>query len=249
MQKAIPFALFALAMFSPIQLIWAEDSSSLIAQANAAYVKREDLPEAKIAMVLYERAAVTDSTHAIEGYWKASRSAWWLGENTTERDEQLILFQKAIDLAKKAVDLDPESVEAHFWLGANLGTYGKAKGVMKSLSLVKPIRHEMAEVIRLDDHYLNGAAYRVLGVVDFKVPGIMGGNLKRAKEELDKTHSMAPNDPFVYYDYVQYYQVTNDIPKAQAALQDLRNLQVASDMGPEQKMLIRKAEVLLRETH
>jgi len=224
---------------------WSEGELALMVQADAAYSKREDIPQAKIAMVIYERAAVTASTHAVEAYWKASRAAWWLGENTLDHNEQLVWCQKAVDLAQKAVDLNPNSVDAHFWLGANEGTYGKAKGVLKSLALVKPIRHEMAEVIRLNDHYLGGAAYRVLGVVDFKVPGIMGGNIKRAKEELDKASSMATNDPFVLYDYIQYYRVVSEAAKAKAALEDLRALQVSPELIPEQKMLIRKAEKLL----
>ena len=71
-----------------------------MAQADAAYAKREDLPEAKVAMILYERAAIANSTQAVEGYWKASRAAWWLGENAADRDEQLQDFQQAIDWAQ-----------------------------------------------------------------------------------------------------------------------------------------------------
>ena len=231
------------------QPAWPGEPSSLLTQADAAYSKREDIPEAKIAMVIYERAAVTDSAHAVEAYWKASRAAWWLGENTADRVEQLQNFQTAIHFAQKAVQLNPDSVEAHFWLGANEGTYGKAKGVLKSLSLVKSIRHEMAEVLRLNDHYLSGAAYRVLGVVDLKVPALMGGNLTRSKEELDQALRLGPEDPFVHYDYVQFYLASNNSDKARAALQGLRALQVASEMAPEHKMLIAKAEKLLGDTH
>jgi tetratricopeptide (TPR) repeat protein len=244
MLKAIKAAFLALTVGAFTPASWAASPVSLIAQADAAYAKRDDVPEAKIAMVLYERAAFSDTTHAVEGYWKASRAAWWLGENAADRNEQLQDFQTAIGLAQKAVQLNPDSVEAHFWLGANEGMLGKAKGVFKSLSLVKPIRHEMAEVIRLNDRYLNGAAYRVLGVVDFKVPALMGGNLTRAKEELDKTFLMGPNDPFVHFDYIQYYKVIGDQEKARHALADLRALMVPPELAPEQKMLIRKAEKL-----
>jgi hypothetical protein len=218
---------------------------SLIEQGDAAYAKREDIPQAKMAMVLYERAAAADSAHAVEGFWKASRAAWWVGENSTDHDAQMDSFQKAMDFARKAVALNSESVDAHFWLGATEGTYGKAKGVLKSLALVKPIRHEMAEVIRLNDRYLNGGAYRVLGVVDFKVPALMGGNLKRAKDELDKARSMGPSDPFVAYDYVQFYKATNKSQEAEASLQELTALHVPEEFLPEQRMLIRKAESLL----
>src|SRR5262249_54461532 len=147
-------------------LVRAEEPSLLV-QADAAYAKREDVPEAKIAMTLYERAAVSGSTVAVECFWKASRAAWWVGGHDESRDDRLASYQKGIDFAKRALDLDPNSDEAHFWLGGNMGSYGDAKGVMKSLSLIKPIRHEMEEVIRLNDHCEDGGAYHVLGVVDY----------------------------------------------------------------------------------
>ena len=249
MRNSALFRLFVFAapviLLQTVRAAHASDASGLIALADAAYAKREDVPQAKIALVTYERAAVVDSSQAVEGYWKASRAAWWLGENTSEKAEQLDYFQTAMDLAQKAVYLNPDCVEGHFWLGATAGSYGKVKGVLKSLALVKPIRREMAEVIRLNDHYLGGAAYRVLGVVDYKVPALMGGSKTRAKEELDKTFAIRPLDPFVQYDYVDFYKATGDLARAKAALETLRALQVEPDMRPEQAMLVRKAEKIL----
>jgi len=232
-------------LLQTVRPVLASDATGLIVEADAAYAKREDVPQAKIAMVTYERAAVIDSTRAVEGYWKASRAAWWLGENAREKPEQLEYFQAAMDLARKAIERDPDSVDAHFWLGATAGCYGKAKGVFKSLALVSPIRHEMAEVIRLNDRYLSGAAYRILGVVDYKVPALLGGNKTRAKELLDKAFAMGAADPFVQYDYVDFYKTTGDSARAAAALDTLRGLQVPPELEPERKMLARKAEKIL----
>jgi len=235
----------------------AEDVVSLIAQADAAYAKRDDVPEAKIAMITYDRAAtawraspedgratVMGSTRAAECYWKASRSAWWLGEHAEERAERLDYFQKGMNFAQKAIALNPDSVEAHFWLGGNEGSYGDSKGVLKSLSLLKPIRHEMREVIRLNDKYLDGGAYRVLGVVDYKVPPLLGGSKTRALEELEKARAMGPQDPFTHYYLAEYYKVTGDAAKEKMELDALRTLQVVPDSLPELRMLQQRAEKL-----
>jgi tetratricopeptide (TPR) repeat protein len=215
---------------------------SLITQADAAYAKRDDVTQAKIAMITYERAAASDPTTAVDSYWKASRSAWWLGDHAQERSDKLDYFQTGIDDAKKAIALNLDSPDAHFWLGANEGSYGDTKGVMKSLSMVKPIRHEMAEVIRINDHYSGGAAYRVLGVVDYKVPALVGGSKKRAKEELEKALAMGPNDPFTHYYLAEFYKIMGDQAKKNAELDTLRALQVAPDTIPELKMLQAKAD-------
>jgi hypothetical protein len=218
------------------------EEPSLLAQADAAYAKREDVPQAKIAMITYERLAGSDPKMAVEAFWKASRSAWWLGEHAKERTEKLDLFQTGMNLSKKAIALNPESVDAHFWLGCNEGSYGDTKGVLKSLSMVKPIRHEMAEVIRLNDRYDGGGAWRVLGVVDYKVPGLMGGSKKRAKEELDKSFAVEPNNPFTLYYLAEFYKITGDDAKKKTEIDALHLLQVSPDLVPEYKMLQEKAD-------
>jgi tetratricopeptide (TPR) repeat protein len=222
------------------------EEPSLLAQADDAYAKREDLPQAKIAMITYRRLAESNPKMAVEAYWKASRSAWWLGEHAQERAEKLQYFQTGMDLAQRAIALRPYAVEPHFWLGANEGSYGDAKGIMKSLSLVIPIRNEMEEVININDRYMGGGAYRVLGVVDYKVPALMGGSKKRAKEELEKALGMDPNNPFNHYYLAEYYKFTGDKAKKVAELVALRTLPVADDLVPEQKMLQEKADRELR---
>jgi hypothetical protein len=238
-------AFVIIALLSSAGLVKAEETSSIIAQADTAYSKREDVPQAKIAMLTYQRAAVMNSTRSVECYWKASRSAWWLGENSADREAKLHYFTTGMDFARQAVAISSDSIEGHFWLGANSGSYGKAKGVLKSLALVKPIRHEMEEVIRLDDHFLNGAAYRVLGVVDYKVPAIVGGSKARAKEELDKALSMGAQEPFIHYDLVDYYKTIGDDAEAKSELAVLHSLQVSPDLAPELKLLQAEADKIM----
>ena len=175
-------------------VVRADDAASM-AQADVAYAKRDDISQDKSALTLYVRTAQADPKQAVEAYWKASRAAWWLGEHDTARAQRLQDYQLGMDYAQKAVALDPNSAEGHFWLGANEGSYGDAKGVMKSLSMVKPIRHEMGEVIRINDQYNGGSAYQILGVVDYKVPGIVGGNKSRAEQELQKALSLIDSFP------------------------------------------------------
>jgi hypothetical protein len=215
-----------------------------LAQADAAYAKREDVPQAKIAMITYERASVMGSTSAVEGLWKASRAAWWVAEHTEKRAERLEYYQRGMDDAKKALTVNADAVPAHFWLGCNEGSYGDTKGVMKSLSLVKPIRQEMREVIRLDEHFSDGGAWRVLGVVDYKVPGLMGGSKSRAKAELEKAMAYGPNNPFSHYFMAEYYKTVGDKAKKEAEIAALRALHETPELGPELKMMQERAERL-----
>jgi hypothetical protein len=244
--KSTRLGFMLVAVFLGPSFLHAEEGASLISQADAAYAKREDLPEAKIALITYERAAaaLSSSTTAglVECDWKASRAAYWLGDHEKDRSERMTYFSSGIALAQKAIAINPDSVEAHFWLGCNEGSYGDTKGVLKSLSLIKPIRHEMAEVIRLNDRYSNGGAYQVLGVVDYKVPGLMGGSKTRAKQELEKALSIGPNDPFNHYYMAEYDKTIGEDSKAKAEIDILRTLTVEPDQVPELKMLQERAK-------
>jgi tetratricopeptide (TPR) repeat protein len=213
---------------------------SELAPADAAYAQRADVAQDKIAMVLYERAA--EKGREAEAYWKASRAAWWLGEHEAKSADRLADYQRGMTDAQKELALNANSVEGHFWLGANQGSFGDAKGVLKSLSLVKPIRHEMAEVIRLNDHYDGGSAYQILGVIDYKVPGLMGGNKARAKEELEKSLAMAPNDPFHHYYMAEYCKLTGDKARFESEITALKTLTPPADLIPETEMMRERAE-------
>src|SRR5882757_1466103 len=100
---------------------------SLMTQADAAYALRSDVPQTKIALSYYQKAMAAEPAN-VEAYWKASRAAWWLGDHADSRAEKLEYFQKGVDYDKAALARDRNSVESHFWLGANLGSYGETKG-------------------------------------------------------------------------------------------------------------------------
>ena len=219
------------------------DYSELMLRGDAAYAQRTNLSVAQQALENYQ-AATTVQEKAVEPLWKIARTAWWIAVNTDDKRQRLHYLEQGIAAAQQALKLNPDSVEAHFWLGGNLGSYGEAKGVLKSLTLVKPIRHEMQEVLRLNDHYLGGGGYRVLGVVDYKVPGFAGGNPKRAEQELQKALAIDPQDPFTHYYLAEFYDLTGDKPRARAELQNLQTLQVPPSYGPELQYLLKKATKL-----
>ena len=66
--------------------------------------------------------------------------------------------------------------------------------MLKSLSLVKPIKADMNKVIELDRNYEDGGADRVLGRVFFKVPGFAGGDKDKSLEHLLKSKELGPED-------------------------------------------------------
>jgi tetratricopeptide (TPR) repeat protein len=242
MKYIVFFALVALCMPA---LTGAAPSS--LAEVDALYSKRLEGGNAAKALEGYENA-VKENPTSVEALWKASRAAWWVGDNLTDRKEKMARFQRGIDLAQAAVKADPNSADAHYWLSANYGSFGETKGILKSLFLVKPIRHELNEVNRIDDKFQGGAGYRILGIVDYKVPGFAGGSKKRALEGLKKSLAMDPKSPFTRYYLAEYYSVIGDKTKSREQL-DILDTLTPGDYFDEADvvMMKRKGEKLRKE--
>jgi len=190
-----------------------EEAQLMVHEGDALYGIRTADKGAEAAFASYEKA-IEKNPVLVEALWKASRAAHWIADKGQNNKSKPAWFEKGIDYAKKAIAIEPRAVEAHFWLGANYGSYGEAKGVLKSLALVKPIRKEMETVIRLNDEYQGGGGYRVLGVVDYKVPGFVGGSKKRALENLNKALAIDPANAFNLYYMAEYFHAVGDRYKA-----------------------------------
>jgi tetratricopeptide (TPR) repeat protein len=139
--------------------------------------------------------------------WRRARSYQMLGELASKDSEKLDLFQRAIDSGKVAVKSKPNAVEGHYWLGVSYGVYGETKGMFKALSMIDDIRAEMNTAIKIDPKYDDAGAYLVLGRIDFELPGLFGGNSKRAIEEYEQGLKLAPSNALMklylsdsYYD-------------------------------------------------
>ncbi len=191
MKAKIFFSLLILLSFS-IPL-FCQEPEEFIDQGDKLYAEMKDMATAQEALSKY-REAVGKAENKFEVFWKLSRIFYYIGSRTESKKEKKIIFGQGIYYAKKAVELEPEKPDGHYWLGVNYGVYGETRGVLKSLSFVKPIKEAMNKVIELDRGYEDGGADRVLGRVYFKVPGFAGGSKKKSREHLLKSKELGPDD-------------------------------------------------------
>jgi len=213
--------IFALVWFS--SFLFSQSAEELIAQADELYIEMKDLETAEKALELC-RQALGVAEDKYEPYWKISRIQYYIGAHTAEKKDKKIIFSQGLYHAKKAVALQPEKPDGHYWLGVNNGKYGETKGVMKSLSLVKPIKKSMFKIIEVDRGYEDGGADRVLGRVFFKVPGIAGGSKDKSLEHLEKSKELGPEDPITRVYLAETYLAKDRVDDARAELDYVMNM-------------------------
>ncbi len=162
-----------------------------------------------------------------------SRLSYWIGDHTPGNDAKKMIFQQGIEYAKKAIELGPDKADGHFWLGVCYGVYGEAKGMLKSLSLVKPIKAEMRRVLEIDPAYDRGGADRVLGRVFHEVPRIAGGSEKTSLEHLLKAVEYGPRVGLNLLYLADTYISLDRVEDARKTLETILALEPLPDLIPE----------------
>lgn len=217
-----------------------------IVAGDAAFAARTASAGADVALAHYEKAFT--GPDGATARWKAARALHWLGDQATDKKAKTAYFEKGIEGAKAAVAASPDRPEARFWLAALYGSYGEARGVLKSLKLVGPMREQLDAVNRIDEKYQGGGALRVLGVIDYKVPGFAGGSKKRAIERLEKCIAIDPSNAYNQYYMAEGLAEVGRKKEAIAHLDALATLGTNVDVdGPDLANIRAKGEALRRK--
>ncbi|MBE3124737.1 MAG: hypothetical protein IMZ54_07375 [Acidobacteria bacterium] len=210
----------------------AQATNTLLQQGDDLYAQRGDLAKAKLALAkLQEALAAGEDAYGVN--WRLSRVEYWIGDHAADKTAKKQIFQQGIEHAKKAIELGPDKVEGHFWLGVCYGVYGEAKGVLKSLSLVKPIKEEMRRVLEIDPAYDKGGADRVLGRVYHEVPRIAGGSEKKSLEHLLKAVEYGPRVGLNLLYLADTYISLDQIEKARQTLEYILTMEPEPELIPE----------------
>ena len=215
-----------------VSAVRAQETKSLIQQSDDLYAERGDLAKAKLALAkLQEALAAGEDAYGVN--WRLSRVEYWIGDHAADKTAKKQIFQQGIEHAKKAIELGPDKVEGHFWLGVCYGVYGEAKGVLKSLSLVKPIKEEMRRVLEIDPAYDKGGADRVLGRVYHEVPRIAGGSEKKSLGHLLKAVEYGPRVGLNLLYLADTYISLGQIDKARQTLEYILTMEPEPELIPE----------------
>jgi tetratricopeptide (TPR) repeat protein len=202
------------------------DPSLLFKKIDQAYFER-DRGESLMSGERFCEEALKRGLPKDEAFWRMARFKSWEGAIAKESSEKLKLFKEAEGWAHKGTEANPENVEAHFWLGVAYGRIGETQGILKSLSLIGPIRHEMDEVLRLNpDH---AGAHHLLGVMYRKLPWFKGGSHKKSIEELQKSISLNYGNTLYHLDLAKTYLEMNKTDEARQELEKVRTIALPFD--------------------
>jgi len=225
-------------------------TASLRAQGAAPdpdrlYADREHLASATEAARIWE-ARLAKDPRDFESAWKLARACYWLGGHVAP-NEQRKQFERGIDAANKAVALQPNRAEGHFWLAADRGAMAEGFGLRAGIKYRGPIKKALETVLMIDAGYLQGSADRALGRWYLKVPRLFGGSKDKSVEHLKRSLGYDANSTATHFFLAETYLEMDKKDDARRELQAVFAAPLNPEWTPEDKEFKEKAAALLKK--
>jgi len=111
---------------------------------------------------------------------------YWLGKC----DFELFDNDAAITNAERAVQLQPNNSQYHYFLGTTYGHKAESANPFTGLSLARKAEHEFTRAVELDPHDMDAQRDLISYCID--APGFAGGGLDRAEDRIAKLDQIDP---------------------------------------------------------
>ncbi len=225
-----------------------EKVNELIKQGDLLYHQRAKLVNVNRAIAKYKEAIKLDPG-SFDAMWRLSRVYYYYGTRVDEDfdDRRMEIFNEGKTWGMKAFELKPKRPEGHFWFGVNLGSWGEANGVLKSLSIRGDLEDSMKRVARIDESYEGAGAYRVLGRMKFRLPGLFGGDNDESISYLRKAVKLGPTNAMNYVFLAETLMDEDEYIEAEKLLKKCINMEPDPRWIPETKIDKKNARELLEE--
>lgn len=157
-----------------------------------------------------------------EAAWQFGRAVFDRAEFSASKAERAELADEGIAACRQAVEREPKSAAAHYYLGMNLGQLARTKS-LGALKLVGEMRREFEAVRELDAHLDYAGADRNLGLLYRDAPAIASiGNRSEAQRHLTRAVELAPEYPENRFELIEAYLKWGE---RAAALRELKALE------------------------
>ena len=174
-----------------------EDLLAAVSRADELYEQRAR-PEAVRESVMVLSGA-RGGANLYEVQWRLARAMFFLGQQAESAAEKLQLHSSAMDAGARAVALNPERVEGHFWAGVNLALYAESARAPRGIRAVLRARSELKRAVEIAESYHDAGPLRVLARLEHRAPRLLGGNRKRSRAYFDRAMAIARNKVTLLY--------------------------------------------------
>lgn len=165
---------------------------AIVGRADELYQQRAEPGAIRESVMVLSGAHGGADRYEVQ--WRLARALFFLGQQGSSRDASRQLYSAGIGAGERAVALNDNRVEGHFWVGVNLALFAETKTGIRGVRALRSARLELKRAIEIDESYHDAGPLRVLGRIYHKAPRILGGSRKRSHELLDRALAIAPSN-------------------------------------------------------
>jgi TRAP transporter TatT component family protein len=213
-------------------------------EADRLYADRANLASARRAADLWRPASAGAGPAGFEASWKLARADYWLGGHVPESERRKI-YEEGITAGQRAIALQANRPEGHFWVAANMGAMAESFGLRQGIKYRKPVKEALETVLRLDPAFMQGSADRALGRWYFKVPGLFGGSDKESEAHLRASLKYNPTSTASHFFLAELFLDNGRKAEARTELQAVLDAPLDPDWTPEDREFKEKARKAL----
>ena len=215
---------------------------AMLTRADSLYAQRINTDKTEEALAIYRQAHDSSPDNA-EAAMKLGRCLIWLAV-IKENDESPDMVEEAVDVLSPATEKHTDNPGLHYWLGTAYALQAN-EGPITALRVMGRIREHLNRVLELNPGYEYGGAYRVLGRLDAKAPGFLGGDKAKAEELIKKAISLAPEYWHNHLFLADLYYKTDRNKQALAILNKVLSSSPQPGLEAEHKIWLKEANGLL----
>jgi tetratricopeptide (TPR) repeat protein len=217
--------------------------SDRVAQADDYYLGRQNPENVDKALELL-RADVAENANDFEAWWRIAKFIYYQTRHTPDSDK-LKLLDEGVDAAKRAIALDPNRAEGHFWLGANYDQISKVRGYWRGLLFLDDIREEMETANGLNPDYEQEGAMVTIARLDYRAPFFKGGDKRLSIQLLKNCLKRFPENSKAMLYLSDSYLAMGLRKEARAELESILNLCPDPQLAPELAQIQEEARARL----
>lgn len=144
----------------------------------------------KSAIVMFEQGKYAEAKDLFLAAWKHNscnaETAYYLGRIAFAQED----WETSIDWFERAVKIDERNAVYHMWLGRAYGREAQQASIFRKPSLAGKTKSAFERAVSLDPDNVDARLY----LLEFyrRAPGIVGGSMKKAREQAEEVKKRNP---------------------------------------------------------
>jgi len=169
------------------------------------------------AVKCYEKVVEIDPKNK-DVYWKLAEITFKIAQETPDADKSYALHEKALSYGEKAVEIAPNSTQAHYWVGTSNACLAEKAGVFQALGLVRKAIAELSKSIELSPESRFAVLSKaILAIIYAEAPWPVG-SLSYASDYAQSAAKMDPNLTLASLNLAKVHVANGEYKKAKKEL-------------------------------